>query len=208
MLKAQRSKSEIQGRIIGLTGPIGAGKDAVGRILQRRGAFIINADRLAHQLYAPQSPLWHELVRTFGSKILMRGGRINRKKLGAIVFSDKKELNKLNALVHPRLRDEIRKIIESRKQSAEHRTQTIVVNAAVLKEIGLIPLVDEVWLVTAPKDIRLKRLIKSGLTAPAAARRMKAQVSPKEYLKMADIVIKNDGTLRQLSGKIQACLKF
>jgi dephospho-CoA kinase len=190
----QRSK------IIGLTGPIGAGKDEAAKILKRRGADIIDADRLAHKLYAAQSPLWHELVKTFGSRVLMRGGRINRKKLGEIVFADRKKLDQLNRLVHPRLREAIIKEIKGGRLT--------VINAAVLKEIGLLGLVDQVWLIAAPQEIRLKRLVQNGLDDKEARRRMKAQASARAYSKIADIVINNTGTLKQLSGKIQASLQF
>ncbi len=188
-------------KIIGLTGPIGAGKDEVARILKRRGAYIIDADRLAHELYAAQSPLWHELVKAFGSRILMRGGKINRKKLGEIVFSDKKQLLQLNKLVHPRLKEAVAGEIEK-------GGELVVVNAAVLKEIGLLPLVDEVWVVTAPKEARLKRLVRNGLPESEAKKRIGSQLSAKEYSKLADVIINNTGTLKQLNGKVQASLKF
>lgn len=200
-------------RIIGLTGPIAAGKDAIAKILKRRGAYIIDADRVAHELYVFQSPIWRELVRAFGSKILVRGGKINRQKLGKIVFGDKKKLSVLDKIVHPSLKKEIEKIAESpstllgasRKQNAEHRTQTLVVNAAVLAEIGLVDLVDEVWLVTASRAVRLKRLVKAGFSKQEAIKRMNAQSPQKDYLKIADVIIKNDGTLKQLKIKIN-CL--
>src|SRR3989338_4727039 len=98
-------------RIIGLTGPIAAGKNEVVKILKRKGALIIEVDEIAHSFYQPQSSLWHELVKAFGSKILMRGGKINRSKLGEIVFADKEKLQQLNKLVHPLLKEQIVKIL-------------------------------------------------------------------------------------------------
>lgn len=200
--------SKVQGqKVIGLTGPIGAGKDEVAGILKRRGAYIIDADSLAHALYGSQTPLWHELVKAFGSRILMRGGKINRKKLGEVVFSDKNKLLRLNKLVHPLLREEIaKKIAESRQRKSESRV--IVINAAVLKEIGLLSLVDEVWLVTASREIRLKRLVKNGLGEKEAKKRIGAQASAREYAKAADVIIDNSGTRKQLNGKVQASLEF
>jgi dephospho-CoA kinase len=193
-------------RIIGLSGPIAAGKDEAARVLKKNGALVIEVDQIAHTLYQPQSSLWHELVKAFGSKILMRGGKLNRAKLGEIVFADKNKLKQLNQLVHPLLKEEVKKIVESRKQIAERRKQTIVINAAVLKEIGLVDLVDEVWVVTASAENRLKRLVKAGLSREEAAQRIKAQLPQKDYLKIADVVIKNDGTLKQFHAKIQASL--
>ncbi|MFC1571767.1 dephospho-CoA kinase [Candidatus Margulisiibacteriota bacterium] len=183
--------------IIGLTGPIGAGKDTVAKILQRRGALVIDADKVAHTLYRPQSPVWRDLVKAFGSKVLSRGGEINRRKLAEIVFSDSSKLKQLNRIVHPYLKEEIIKVAK----------EPCIINAAVLKEIGLVDYVNEVWVVMASKEKRLKRLIKSGLDKEEAEKRIRSQMSQKEYLAMADVVIENNGTLKQLNAKIQACFK-
>lgn len=152
-------------------------------------------------MYVPQSPVWREIVKTFGSKILKRGGEINRKKLGAMAFSDRRKLQELNGIVHPCLQEEIKKIVESRKQKAEHRI--VVINAAVLKEMGLVDAVDEVWVVTAPKEQRIKRLVRAGLSRKEAEKRMRMQLPQAEYLAIADVVIKNDATLRQLDRQIK-----
>ena len=157
--------------IIGLTGPVGAGKNAAAKILRRRGAYIIDVDQVAHTLYEPQSEVWREMVKALGSKILKRGGEINRKKLGEIVFSDKKRLQQLNSIVHPRLKDEIVKIVESRTLNVEHRI--IVINAAVLKEIGLIDFCDEVWVVMASRETRFKRLMKTLIPTAISPPRLK-----------------------------------
>ena len=201
-------------KVIGLTGPVGAGKDEAAKILRRHGAFVIDADEVAHALYNAQSPVWHELVKAFGVKILKRGGMISRKKLGEIVFSDKRNLRELDRIVHPYLKEEIIKKVEGCKSlvvscpPAGRAGKLIVINAAVLKEIGLMDQVDEVWVVMAAKAARMKRLVKAGLSKEEARKRMNSQLSKKEYLKMADVVIRNEGTLKQLNAKVQACLQF
>ncbi|MBU0672520.1 MAG: dephospho-CoA kinase [Candidatus Margulisbacteria bacterium] len=187
-------------KIIGLTGPIGSGKDAVAKVLRRRGAVIINADKIAHTLYSTQSPVWHELVRVFGSKILNRGGKVNRKKLGEVVFSDKSKLLRLNRIIHPFLREAIIEMVENCKLLVVS-CKLIVINAAVLREIGLINCVDEVWVVMSAKDKRLSRLLKQGLNRAEANARLRSQMSQREYLKIADVVIQNNGTLRGLAKK-------
>jgi len=193
--------------IIGLTGPMGAGKNEVVKILKKYKAVIIDADSVAHSLYVPQSPLWQALVRSFGSKILKRGGGINRKKLAAVVFSNKKKLEELNRIVHPFLKEAVVKKIEDQRQKTKDR-RPIIINAALLKEIGLIDLVDEVWVVTAPKEKRLKRIISQrGLTRKEAEARMRAQRPEKEYLKIADVVIKNDQTLKKLKEKVLSIIE-
>jgi dephospho-CoA kinase len=194
-------------RVIGLTGPAGAGKDEAAKVLKRKGAFVINADKLAHTLYVPQSPVWRELVKAFGSKILSRGGEVNRKRLGEMVFSDKRKLQQLNQVVHPRLKDVVIQTVESRQSKIDSRNGFLVINAAVLKEIGLIDVVDEVWVVMASREKRLRRLVRSGLSRRAAGFRISSQMSQKKYLAMADVVIKNEGTIKQLNAKVQACLK-
>ena len=190
-------------KVIGLTGPIGAGKDEVARILRKRGAAIIDADRVAHTLYSTQSPAWHALVKAFGSKILNRGGAVNRKKLASIVFSDKSKLLELNKIVHPVLKEAIVHAVEDYRLQTTDRRPLIVINAAVLKEIGLADYVDEVWVVMASKELRLKRLIKAGLPKAEALRRINFQMAQNEYLNMADVVINNNGTIKQLRNKVE-----
>ncbi|MFA6548706.1 MAG: dephospho-CoA kinase, partial [Candidatus Margulisiibacteriota bacterium] len=133
--------------------------------------------------------------------VLNRGGGINRKKLGEIVFADKKKIAELNRIVHPALKE----TIDQRLKTTDQKP-LIVINAAVLKEIGLIDLVDEVWVVTASRENRLKRLLKAGLSKKSALQRINSQMPQKEYLALADQVIENNGTIRQLNAKIQTHL--
>ncbi|MFA4906201.1 MAG: dephospho-CoA kinase [Candidatus Margulisiibacteriota bacterium] len=181
--------------IIGLTGPMGAGKSEVAKILKRQGYFIIDADQVAHQLYTPQSPIWSELVKAFGARILNRGGNINRRKLGEIVFADKDKLEQLNRIVHPGLREEIRKL------TIENRKLKIGINAAL--PVLFEGLADKVWVVTASKEKRLRRLVKNGSTKAQALKRMRSQLNQSAYLKLADVVIKNEGTLKQLVQQVR-----
>ncbi|MFH1387575.1 MAG: dephospho-CoA kinase [bacterium] len=178
--------------IIGLTGPIAAGKDTVAKILKKHGAIVIDADKLAHTLYSP------EVLKVFGT--------INRKKLGAIVFADKKKLRLLNQIIHPALKKKIESLLSNLTPSAYGLKPFIVINAAVLKEIGLTELVDKVWVVVAPKAVRLQRLMAKGLTKQEALLRINSQRSQKDYLKAADVVIDNSGTKKELDGQIRASL--
>jgi dephospho-CoA kinase len=191
--------------IIGLTGPIASGKNEVADALKRLGAYIVDVDKVAHGLYVPQSALWQELVKNFGSKILMRGGKINRRKLGEIVFSDKENIEIINSIVHPRLKMAVCRLIE--KVKVDPKWKIIVVNAAILKEIGLIDVVDEVWVVAAPVKVREKRLLKQGLSRMDAGRRIRSQAAQKEYFKIADKVIKNEGSLSALKKKVNQIIR-
>ncbi len=186
--------------IIGLTGPIAAGKSTVAGILGRHGAAVIDADKIGHQVILPQSKAWHGIVKAFGSKVLNRGGAINRKKLAHIVFSGKPSLNKLNRITHP----EMRKMISDQVRAAKFEGKNLViVNAAVLKEMKLLPLVDKVLAVLAKKDLRIIRLVRSGLSKADAIARINSQIPDSEYRKMADMVIENDGDLKKLNEKVK-----
>lgn len=181
-------------KIIGLTGPIGAGKNEVAKILRRRGAHIIDADEIGHNLFTPQSDVWCKIVEAFGSKVLNRGGAINRHKLGKIVFSDPKKLEILNSITHPKIKEIIKSEIEDKKG-------TVVINAALPELFE--GLVDQTIVVVASKEKRIKRLLKQGLSKSDAEKRIKSQMPQKEYLKLADAVVKNDGTKKQLSNNLK-----
>jgi len=183
-------------KIIGLTGPVGAGKDEVAKILRKKRALIIDADKVAHTLYKGNKNLQKKIVKAFGT--------VNRKKLGEIVFGDKKKLRQLNQIVHPYLNKKIRQEARGLRPKAKG---IIVINAAVLKEIGLVNYVDEVWVVMASRKKRFSRLVKSGLTKAQANARLKSQMSQKDYLKLADVVVENDGSLKQLSTKVLDLIK-
>jgi len=185
--------------IIGLTGPIASGKNTVAKIFARRGAFVIDADAIGHQVISPQSKAWHEIVKVFGSKVLNRGGAVNRRKLARIVFSKPSSLKKLDKMTHP----EMRRIISAKIKLAKISDKKhIVVNAALLKEMKLVPLVDRVLVVIAGKNSRIKRLMKKGRSRDESLAKIKAQRSDAEYMKMADIVIVNDKSMEDLKKKV------
>lgn len=194
--------------LIGLTGPIASGKDEAVKILKRQGAIVIDVDKLAHTLYAVHSLVWQKIVTTFGSKVLNRGGAVNRRKLGAVVFSDRSKLQQLNKIIHPVLKEAVINWIKEQGLGPStvlgaRNKGLILINAAVLKEIGLIEVVDQVWVVMASKDARLKRLMKKDMNKVDALKRINSQLPQKEYLEMADVVIKNDSTLKELKNRIK-----
>ena len=197
-------------KVVGLTGPIASGKNEVAKILRHFGAQVIDADEIGHKLLTPQSDAWRQIVKTFGSKVLMAGGKVNRKRLGEMVFGDRKLLKKLDRIMHPRIKDEIKSEIRNSKSEtnskfqnkANFKTKFIVINAALLKEVGLIPLVDEVWVVTAPKAKRFGWLIKKGLTKEQALARINSQASDRTYSRIADVLIKNTGSMKKMKNSI------
>ena len=181
--------------VIGLTGGIGTGKSLVSRMLQEHGATIIDADLVGHEAYTPHTETWQVVVDTFGD-VLAEDDQIDRRKLGAIVFGDPKQLEKLNAIMHPRMY----KMIEERIQGHQAGgAETIVVEAAILIEAKWTPLVDEVWVTTAPENQVIDRIKgRNNMGEDAARARINSQMSSEERVRHANVSIANDGSMDQL----------
>ena len=187
--------------VIGLTGGIGTGKTSVSNILSSLGASMINADKIGHKIYEPNSEGWMEVVNAFGKEILNENQEIDRKKLGSIVFKDKKYLDQLNSITHPRIYSEI----ESELQPLTNNNVTVsVVEAALLIEAKWTSLADQVWVTVSNENIIYKRLEKrDGLNIEAIKARISSQMSTKEKLKFADVIIKNDSSIKDLEKEVQ-----
>lgn len=190
-------------RTIGLTGGIGTGKSAVSAILAELGAEVINADRVGHDVYRPGTVGWKRVTKAFGTSILAADGSIDRGALGALVFGNPAALARLNAIVHPLIAGTIRRLIEQRRAAGSE--QPIVVEAAVLIEANWIPLVDEVWVVTAPPETVIERVrAERGLTPEQITARMSAQLSDAERRLHADVIIENAGSREALRARVAA----
>ena len=188
-------------RVIGLTGGIGSGKSTVSRFLAELGAAVIDADKIGHEVYRPDTDTWRKLVKTFGRGILTADNTIDRKKLGAIVFSNEEELKRLNAIIHPQITEIIKKQIDDyRRKDAK----VIVLDAPVLFEANAKNLADEVWVVVADEDNVIKRAVaRTGLGKEQIRDRIRAQMSKTERIKNAQVIIYNDGTPEDLREKIK-----
>jgi len=189
-------------RVIGLTGGIGTGKSVVAKILADLGGVVVDADRVGHEVYEPGREGWRRVVDAFGAGIVGPDGRIDRKRLGAIVFSDPERLAELNRLVHPLIAEAIREKIAARRRAGSE--EPIVVEAAVLIEANWRPLVDELWLVVALPERVIERLEKQrNLDRRAIEARMRAQLSDAERRIHADVVIDNSGTIEDLQHRLE-----
>ncbi len=187
---------------IGLTGGIGTGKSAVSRFLQEKGAAVIDADRVGHEVYLPNTETWREVVRAFGEGVLAPTGEIDRKKLGAIVFADPRALARLNAIVHPQMA----RVIADRLDDLRRKgAQVAVLEAAILLEAGWDALVNEVWVVHSPEAIVIERLARrSGLTPEEVGKRVRAQLPFEERRKRAAVIVENAGDLDELKRAVDA----
>ncbi len=187
---------------IGLTGGIGTGKSEVSRLLETLGASVVNADRIGHEAYKHPSPVWQEVVDVFGEGILGPDGEVDRKKLGSIVFADPKAMKKLNSIMHPRMAGIIdAKIDQLRSEGA----QAVVLEAALLLEAGWDSMVDEVWLVHAPREIIVERLkVRSNLSEGEVEDRMRSQLAYEDASQRAQVVIHNTGELPDLRREVES----
>ncbi len=184
-------------KTIGLTGGIGSGKSTVSQILAELGAFVIDADKVGHEIYLPGKEAWHQLTTAFGHDILAPDQTIDRKKLGALVFGSGDARKKLNGIVHPLMFQDIDRRIKAKR--AEGFTKPIVVEAAILIEANWLPLADEVWLVVTNKSAVIDRVAtQRGMAATETEARIASQLSDSERRTYAQIVIENDGTLEAL----------
>jgi dephospho-CoA kinase len=179
-------------KTVGLTGGIGSGKSTAARILGDLGAHVIDADRVGHEVYRPGSQGWQRVVECFGRDVVGDDGEIDRKRLGAIVFADPRRLAQLNALIHPLIREEIRRSIEERRAAGS--STPVIVEAAVLIEAKWFTLVDEVWLIVADRDAVYRRVAaQRGLGREAIDARIGSQSSDEERRRHAAVVIDNSG---------------
>lgn len=189
-------------KVVGITGGIGSGKSTAARLLGDLGAHVIDADKVGHDIYRPGSEGWHRVVDCFGRQIVAEDGTIDRKRLGAIVFSDRAALTKLNALLHPLIGAEIRRMVESRRAAGWRAP--IVVEAAILVEASWQSIFDEVWVVTAEREAVIRRLAaQRGLDEEAVQTRISSQLSDEERCRHATVVIRNTGTVDDLRAHLE-----
>jgi len=188
-------------KVIGLTGGIGSGKSTVSQFLAELGAVIIDADKVGHEVFKPNTEVWHEVVAVFGKQIIAANGTINRKKLGAIVFGNSEAQAQLNQIMHPRIHDMVKTQLE------EYRRQGVVVvvlEAPLLLEAGWTPLVDEVWVTVVSEATVLKRLReRTGLSERESLARIRSQLPTEKRVRHADVVIDTDCALAELKAKIR-----
>jgi len=190
--------------VLGVTGGVGSGKSTVAKILERRGAVVLDADAIVHDLYRG-GPLARAIEESFGSTALAEDGSVNRKKLAEIVFHDPARRLELESLVHPHVRARVQE--ELARLKGEGFRGLVVVDAALLVETSHPYPLDALLVVAAPRSSRLERLEARGMSREEASRRMGAQATDEEKERRADFVLSNDGTLADLEDRVDEMLR-
>jgi len=186
-------------KIIGITGGIGSGKSTVAGFLAGLGVAVIDADGVGHEVLESDGEARRQVIDAFGEDIVAPDGRIDRKKLGDIVFGNPEALSRLNRIMHPRIDEVVEARLERyRRQGVE----AIVIDAPLLVEAGWGKKVDRVWVTTAPEAVILKRLEQSGLSRDEATARIRSQLPDGERVKHADVVIDTDCSLDELKVRV------
>lgn len=169
-------------------------------MLREEGAYVIDADEIAREIVKPHKPAWEALRKAFGDQILDREGAIDRKRLSERIFSDPREREHLNRILHPSIRQEILR----RLREVEHRDPEaiVVIDAPLLLEVGLHHEVEKVLVVRAKESQQIERLRRrSGLSEELSRKIIGAQMPLEEKLKVADFVIPNEGSLEETRRK-------
>ena len=185
--------------VVGLTGPIGAGKTTVAAILRELGARVLDADAIAKDEQLRGTTGYSAIVQQFGTTVLGEDKEIDRRSLAAVVFADPRRLEQLERILHPRV---ISRILEARKMLTDD--QVLVVEAIKLIETSLRNACDRVWVVVAPRDQLGSRLQARGMDEAAVTARLLSQASVEDFRRAADVVIENDGDRDALRAAVTA----
>lgn len=194
-------------KIIGLTGGIGSGKSMASAYLKKLGFTVIDADKIAREIVEPdrQDSVLSQLEEAFGKSIFFDDGTLNRKKLADIVFSEEKNRQMLDEIMLSRIVQIIRERVSIYKKN---ENKHIFIDAPLLFEANLDKDCDEVWVVDAPRELRLERvMLRDNVTKEHVEARIKSQISSEEKNKRATYVIDNSSTPEALQNKLQELLK-
>lgn len=188
---------------IGITGGIGSGKSLACKYFEKLGYKVIYADRVAKELYSTNKRLINKLVAEFGKEILDEKGNLSRFNARKIIFSDKRNIKRVNSIVHPFVFREMDRMVSRIKD------KIILFEAAIMFESGSYKRMDYVILIYANKETRIKRIIqRDGVKRVDVLRLMKLQLDEREKAKRADFVIKNNSTALELHKNVKAFNKI
>ncbi len=188
-------------RTIGITGGIASGKSTVSALIRDMGYPVVDADKIARQVVEPGEPALERIREVFGDEMVDDFGRLRRKALGAVVFSDEQQRKRLDEIMKPYINDEIN------RQLVETKGHIIFLDAPLLFEWGMQARVDFSLLVAVDEQTQIRRLKnRDGLSREEAVDRIRSQMPMEEKRQLADVVIENDGNLEELWEKVTAFL--
>ena len=189
-------------KILGLTGNIACGKSTVAAIFKELGATLIDADKVARDIVGKGNPALKKIIKHFGNEILNKDGTLNREKLGRKVFNDEKARQILNDITHPEIFKEINNLIE--KYRSEGQKIVIIEATLIVEREKLKKIIDKLIVVSASKDIQIKRLKdRDGFSKEHAILRINSQIPTEEKIKHADFVIHNDSDIKKITKQIE-----
>ena len=192
-------------QIIGITGGIGSGKSTVSHYLSSKGYRVIDADQIAHDIVKPNSRVLMELVSQFGEDILNPDGGLNRRMLANRAFASLEGKEQLEAITHGEI---LRQIKEDIRRGKEEGLEILFLDVILLFQVGLDQLCSQVWVVDAPEEIRLARVMgRDGYVPEEIKRRMRSQMDPMELRSRGTHVIDNSGTISQLQIRVDELLE-
>lgn len=187
--------------VVGLTGGICTGKSTVSRMLADLGATVIDSDAIAHEIQAPGQPTYARIVQAFGAGILDAAGRIDRRRLGALVFADPARRAALEAIMHPAIVAESDRRVRAALAAG---AQLVVVDAALLVEVGRQRTFPRLIVVDASEAEQVRRLrARDGLSESEARQRLAAQMSLSEKRRHAHHVIDNSGNPSETAARVR-----
>lgn len=188
--------------VIGVTGGVGAGKSKVLSMLQEEfGVEVILADEVGRRLMEPEGACFQSVVELFGSEIVREDGTLDRQKIASVVFRDKEQLNRLNALIHPAVKAEIS------QSCRESKAAVVAVETAILFEAHYEDICDEIWYIYADEATRRQRLKESrGYSQQKIDEVMGNQLSEAEFRRKCDRIIDNSRGLEETKNQIKAAL--
>jgi dephospho-CoA kinase len=184
--------------LVGLTGGIGSGKSTVARMLQERGAVVLDADEFARAAVVAGSRGYEAVVHRFGADVITEGGELDRPRLASIVFADPRALADLEAIVHP----EVRRMIADGIQENLDGDRVVVLVNPLLIEMGTHRDCDVVVVVSASVDTQVARSIARGMFEDDVRSRIAAQLPSEERARIADVLLDNEGSLDELEREV------
>ena len=191
-------------RIIGITGGIASGKSTVTDFLRQQGYQVIDADQVVHELQEPGGRLYQALLSTFGSAILQEDGRLDRPKLGAMIFGNPELLAQSSQIQNQIIREEL----AGRRDLLAGKEDIFFMDLPLLFELGYESWFDQVWLVDVTEETQLSRLMtRNALSQEEAEKRIAAQLSLQEKRNRADVLIDNNGLLELTQEQLREALQ-